>query len=127
MVPPPPSISDSHASIANGVWPSGVQHAIEDRHADSGFGALAGQAACPETGADDRLVTPHCRLDERALTVAGFLLPTQPSFLRHQGNVLIPLRGTMGGGGAKERSKNNMRKFIVEHLRRNGVVPFWQD
>lgn len=61
---PSPMNSGSHSWTADGVWPSGVQHAIEDRHAGGRLGALAGQAACAQASTNDGLVAAHRRLDK---------------------------------------------------------------
>lgn len=97
---PSPAVSGNHSWIADGVWPSGVQHAIEYRHTDGRLRALAQHAARAQAGSDDGLVAAHRRFDQRAPAVAGFLLPAQPPFCRHHGNVPVPL-GRMIGGGAR--------------------------
>lgn len=61
---PSPMISGSHSWTADGVWPSGVQHSIEDRHAGGRLGALAGQAACAQASTNDGLVAAHRRFDK---------------------------------------------------------------
>lgn len=43
--PSPAVSSGNHSWIADGVWPSGVQHAIEYRHTDGRLRALARHAA----------------------------------------------------------------------------------
>lgn len=40
--PPSPMNSGSHSWTTDGVWPSGVQHAIEDGHAGGRLGSLPG-------------------------------------------------------------------------------------
>jgi hypothetical protein len=54
---PSPAVSGCHSWIADGVWPSGVQHAVEDRHTNRRFRALAGQAARAQARSDDALVS----------------------------------------------------------------------
>ena len=61
---PSPAVSGSHSWIADGVWPSGVQHAVEYRHTDGRLRALAGQTACAQARTDDGLVAVHRRLDK---------------------------------------------------------------
>lgn len=61
---PSPAVSGSHSWNADGVWPSSMQHAIEDRHTDRRLRALAGQAARAQARTDDGLVTAHRRFDQ---------------------------------------------------------------
>ena len=108
---PSPAVSGNYSWTADGVWPSGVQHAIEYRHTDGRLRALAGRAARAQPGCDDGLVAAHRRFDQRAPAVAGFLLPAQPILRRHHGNVPVALGGMMVGGGARHRG----------HMRRNAT------
>jgi hypothetical protein len=102
---PSPAVSGSHSWTADGIWPSGVQHAVEYRYIDGRFRALDGQAACAQAGTDDGLVAAHRRFDKRTLAVTRFLLSAQQSFRRHHGDVPVPLGGMMVGGGARYRSR----------------------
>jgi hypothetical protein len=49
---------------ADGLRACGVQHAVEDRHADRRFGVLSIGMARLQARADERLVAAHRRFDQ---------------------------------------------------------------
>jgi hypothetical protein len=101
---------------------SGRQHPVQDRNADGSLGLLGSEAACGQPGSDQRFVTAHCRFDQRALTVAGSRLPSQPSAVGNYLQVAITLCGrtrfaTRHGCCAR---RNHHLNTLAE--RRNGLV-----
>jgi len=75
----------------DGVRASRVQHTVEDGHADRRFGLLTGEASRSQARTDDGLVSAHRGFNQSALSVAGLLLPAQPSSIRNRKNVLVSL------------------------------------
>src|ERR1035437_4683941 len=72
------AILRSDVKTADRVRASRVQHAVENSHADSRFGLLAGEASRSQARTDDGFVSTHRGFNQSALSVVGLVLPTQP-------------------------------------------------
>lgn len=78
---------------ADGFRACASKHAVEDGAADGDFGLLTRQRPGPQTPPDDGLVSPDCRLNQRALSVAVRDLPFHPAVTVDCGDMPVPLAG----------------------------------
>ena len=85
-----PLCDDPHST--DGIRASGRQHPIKRRDTNGRLGLLSVETSSSQSGSNQRLVTAHCRFDQRALAMVCCPLPGQSSLFRDHREVPVTLR-----------------------------------